>query len=120
MAFLKDFESPSTGLVVKNAYHVIGDVKLSKRTNSINVAENSNDPLKGSAGYIGLIFIHIFSSKDARDSGKQPVFYINDAMPEHNQINLKFSYDPESADSLLTQAYNYLNTLDYYKDAVKT
>lgn len=119
MAFLKDFESPSTGLVVKDAYHVIGDVKLSKRTNSINVAENSNDPLGGSPGYIGLIFIHVFSSKNARDEGKQPVFYINDAMPEHSQLNLKFIYDPESVDNLLTQAYNYLNTSDYYQDAIK-
>lgn len=120
MAFLKDFESPSTGLVVKDAYHVIGDVKLSKRTNSINVAENSNDPLGGSPGYIGLISIHVFSSKEARDSGMQPVFYINSAMPEHSSLNLKFTYDPESTDDILTQGYNYLSTSDYYKDSVKT
>lgn len=120
MAFLRDFESPSTGLLVKNAYHVIGDIRLNKRTNSINVSENSNDPLKGLPGYTGLIFIHVFGSKKARDDGMKPVFYINDAMPEHGGLNLRFAYDPESSEDILTQAYNYLSSLDYYKDATKT
>jgi len=119
MALIKDFESPNTGLIVKNAYHVIGDVQIAKRTCPINVGKNSNDPLNGSPGYVASIFIHIFSSKEARDNQKSPIQYINSAMPEHSSINLKFSYDPESSDSMLTQAYNHLKTTEYYKDSVE-
>ena len=118
MALVKDFEIPNTGLKVPNAYHVIGDVKLDKRTFSIPVGPNSTDPLKGGPGYIGQIFIQVFSSKESRDQELRPIAFLNAAMPEVD-INLGFAYDPTSSDSLLTQAYNHLKTTDYYKDSIE-
>lgn len=118
MALIKDFEIPNTGLNVSNSYHVISDVKLDKRTIPIPVSTLSNDPLNGEVGYIGIIFVQVYSSKDSRDQQMKPIAYLNAAMPELD-INFRFAYDPTSSDSLLTQAYNHLKTNDYYKDAVE-
>lgn len=119
MALIKDFEMKDTGLTIPNAYHVIGDVQLIKRTYEIPVGANTTDPLNGQPGYWGLIFVHIFASKQARDNGSKPVAYINSAMPEMSDLNFKFVYDPESSDSLLTQAYNHLKALDYYQNCIE-
>ena len=118
MALVKDFEILNTGLKVPNAYHVIGDVRLDKRISSIPVSKNSNDPLKGEPGYIGQIFIHIFSSKESRTQGLNPIAFLNAAMPEID-LNFRFAYDPTSADSLLTQAYTYLKSTEYYKNSTE-
>lgn len=118
MALIKSFEIPNTGLTVPNSYHIISDIKLDKRTTSIHVSENSNDPLQGNVGYVATIFMQVYGSKDARDQGMKPISYLNAAMPELD-INFRFAYDPTSSDSLLTQAYNHLKTTDYYEDAVE-
>lgn len=118
MALIKDFEIPNTGLVVSNAYHIVGDVRLDKRTFEIPVGQNSNDPLNGQPGYVGQIFMNIFSSKESREQGLKPIAFLNAAIPEID-INFKFAYDPESSDSLLTQAYNHLKTTDYYKNSIE-
>ena len=116
MALMKSFEIPNTGLTLPSTYHIISDVKLDKRTTSIPVSPNSDDPLGGDAGYLGIIFIQVFGSKEAREQGLKPIYQLNAAMPEID-INFRFAYDPTSSDNLLTQAYNHLKTTDYYKDA---
>lgn len=118
MALIKSFEIPNTGLTVPNSYHIISDIKLDKRTSPIPVGPNSDDPLQGGVGYVGIIYIQVYGSKDARDQGMKPISYLNAAMPELD-INFRFAYDPTSSDSLLTQAYNHLKTTDYYEDAVE-
>lgn len=115
MALIKSFEIPNTGLTVPNSYHIISDIKLDKRTSPIPVGPNSNDPLQGGVGYVGIIYIQVYGSKDARDQGMKPICYLNAAMPELD-FNFKFAYDPTSSDSLLIQAYNHLKTTDYYKN----
>lgn len=119
MALIKDFEIPNTGLVVSNAYHVIGDVRIDKRISKIPIGPNSDDPLSGEPGYIGQIFMNVFSSKESREQGLKPIAFLNAAMPEID-INFKFSYKPESSDSLLTQAYDHLKTTEYYKDSIES
>ena len=69
-------------------------------------------------GYIGQIFIQVFSSKESRENGLKPIAFLNAAMPEID-INFKFAYNPESSDSVLTQAYDYLKTTEYYKDSIE-
>jgi len=119
MALVRDFEVPNTGLTIPNSYHIISDVKLDKRTYSIPVGANSKDPLNGEPGYIGQIFIHVFASKESRDQGMKPIAFINAAMPEFNDINFRFAYDPDSVDTLLTQAYDHLKQTNFYKDSVE-
>lgn len=113
---MRSFEIPNTGLSLPSTYHIISDVKLDKRTTSVPVGPNSDDPLGGGSGYVGIIFMQVFASKEARDQGLKPIYQLNAAMPELD-INFRFAYDPTIPDSLLTQAYNHLKTTEYYKDA---
>lgn len=118
MALIRNYEVPGTGYTIENAYHVIGDIRLDKRTHSIPVGQNSLDPLNGNPGYSALIFIHVFASKQSRDDQMKPIGFINNAIPEIN-IPLKFSYIPENLDNILTQAYNHLKTTEYYQNSLE-
>jgi len=120
MAFIRDFEIASTGMVVSNAYHVINGVNVEKRIVPFENAGSNwdHDPLKGSTGYAASIFISVYSSKQARDDMKKPVGMINDAMPE-KPVKLRFIFDASSSDSSLVQAYNYLKTTEYYSSATE-
>lgn len=114
MALINKYEITESGFTVENAYHVISDVQVDKKFNYI--VEADPDSNQNKSGYRATIYIQVFANKDARDQNKKPIGYINDAMPEI-KFSLKFMYDPESSDSVIMQAYNYLKTINYYKDA---
>jgi len=138
MALVRDFEVSGSGFTVPDAYHVIVNVKTEKRLADIPPPPDSSrengltDMDLGSevywkAGYVGKISIQIFASKEARDNGLNPVGWLGDS-PTDAGINgqlatpglaheVKFMIDPDSSDSILTQAYNHLKTTEYYKDA---
>lgn len=135
MALIKDFEIPGTGLTASNAYHVISDVKTTKRLQDIKppVDSSREDGLTGGdlgeevnwkAGYIGKIAVQIFASKEARDAGKDPIGGFGES-PTDAETNVKLEYndgikfmiDPASDQSILAQAYAHLKGLPYYVDA---
>lgn len=118
MALIRDFEIPDSDAVISNAYHVVADVQIQKRMIPFPQINNSVDPLQGQTGYVGVIFIQVYSSKQARDSQKKPISYLSDALPEKPCV-LKFVFDANSSDSALTQAYNFLKTTSYYATATE-
>jgi hypothetical protein len=141
MALVRDFEIPNTGVTVNNAYHVIVNIVTEKRLTDIlpppdprhptglTAGGNQGDPVYWKAGYIGKITLEIYASKEARDAGKTPIGAIgmNPSDVMHPDIKtvctpgkdykVLFFIDPESSDTILTQAYNHLKTTEYYKDA---
>jgi hypothetical protein len=141
MALVRDFEIPNTGVTVNNAYHLIVNVTTEKRLVDVPVPPDSNhptgltdgghsgDPVYWKAGYVARIALEVYASKEARDEGKTPIGAIGvnptDVMhPDLKTVTtpgkdfkVMFFVDPESPDSLLTQAYNHLKTTEYYKDA---
>lgn len=140
MALVRDFEIPGTGVTVNNAYHLIVNVTTEKRlqdippppdqsTESGFTAGDRGDPVNWKAGYTGRITLEVYASKTARDEGKTPIGAIGVNPTDVMHPDLKtvctpgrdfkvlFFIDPESSDSILTQAYNHLKTTDYYKEA---
>jgi hypothetical protein len=141
MALVRDFEIPNTGVVVSNAYHLIVNVTTEKRLQDISAPPDSNhptgltgggdlgDPVYWKAGYVGRITLEVYASKEARDEGKTPIGAIGVTPTDVMHPDLKtiftpgkdfkvmFFIDPESSDSIITQAYNHLKTTEYYKDA---
>ncbi len=140
MALVKEFEIPSTGLVAPNAYHVIKKVTTEKRLHDVAPPKDSSRPdgltagergpeINWKAGYIGRVSIEIFVSKEARDSGKEPIgaITINPTDVEFNGVlstdisnfDLNFFIDPTSQLSIVDQAYEHLKGMNYYKNATE-
>lgn len=143
MALIRDWEIPETGVVVEDAYHVIINVTTEKRLADIPPPPDQSRPdqlsdrdeedestwIYWKSGYIGRISLEIYASKEARDSGKKPIGVIG-ANPIEAGVDsqwatkgkdwrIEFFIDPDSSDSILTQAYNHLLTTDFYKDATE-
>ena len=144
MALIRDFEIPETGLVVPNAYHLIVNVATEKRLNDIKppvdsgradgYSERDDDDesqwVYWKKGYVGKITIEVFSTKEAREEGKKPIGAIGlnptdvqspdlDTVSNPKDFKILFFIDPNSADSVLSQAYAHLKTTEYYKDALE-
>jgi len=143
MALMRDFELPGTGYVVPNAYHVIVNVTAEKRlTDSMPPVDKSSpsgytprddsDESKWTywkAGYIAKIAIEVFDSRESRDLGKKSLGGFGtsptagssdvDLATPGKDFKIDFFVDPNSSDSILTQAYNHLKTTEYYKNAVE-
>ena len=144
MALIRDYEIPETGLVVPNAYHLIVNVTTEKRLNDIKPPVDSGRPDGYTArddddedqwvywkkGYVGRITMEVFSSKEARDEGKKPIGAIGinptevqsadvNSVSDPKDFKIHFYIDPNSTDSVLSQAYAHLKKSDYYKDALE-
>lgn len=137
MALVKDFEIPGTGVVVDNAYHVIVNVRTEKRLQDIPLPPDASreDGLTAGdrgpevywkAGYIGWIAVLVYASEEARQDGKQAIgafgaspteVGINGLYTDGTAFDIKFMIDPDSSDSILTQAYNHLKSTEYYSGA---
>jgi hypothetical protein len=138
MALLRDFEIPGTGVTVNDAYHLIVNVTTEKRLQDVQAPPDTSissgftegergDPVYWKSGYVGRISLEVYASKEARDEGKNPIgaIGINPTDVMHPDIRtvatpgkdfkVLFFVDPESSDSILTQAYNHLKTTEYYK-----
>jgi hypothetical protein len=142
MALVRDFEIPNTGVTVNNAYHVIVNVTTEKRLTDVLPPPDSSRPdgltlrddedtsqwVNWKSGYVGRITLEIYASKEARDEGKTPIGAIGTNPTDVMHPDLKsvctpgrdfkvlFFIDPESSDSILTQAYKHLLSTEYYKD----
>lgn len=137
MALLRDFEIPGTGVVVNDAYHVITNVRTEKRLQDITPPpdDSREDGLTvgdlgpevyWKAGYIGSIEVTVFASSEARSNGKNYLGMFGDTVHDFipdgivtkgQSYEIKFFVDPESSDSVLTQAYNHLKSTEYYSEA---
>ena len=123
MALIRDFEILGTGLVVPDAYHVITQLDVEKRmtdrdiqqpTGRVYQGDMSNADIEWTAGYYGRMSIFVWKDSASRQANKNMLGVIN----AEYQVPGVFKLDITSADSYLTQAYAFLKTVDYYKDAV--
>ena len=140
MAIQKNYIIGNTGLEVENAYHVIYNVYTERRLKNLMQPKMPNGSIslpdiRWKAGYIGRIAILVYNSKEDRDNRLKPigaiVKYSSDAAgrtsgavdPNLYQITppceLEFFIDETSSDSVLTQAYNYLNTIPYFSGSLE-
>jgi len=81
MALIKDYELAGTGLIVPNAYHVVTNVSIEKRTadlppppdtsraDGLTVRDDSpGTEVYWAAGYVATISVTVWKDKAARDS----------------------------------------------------
>lgn len=125
MALIKDYKVKDTGLEIPNAYHVIKDVYLYKRYYDAKPPVDligqrndfpefySQDDIYIKKGYIAIVKIDVYVNKECRNIEKNPI----GSLGEDNQY--KFMFDPESSESILSQAYSYLKTTEEYKDCAE-
>lgn len=143
MALIRDFEIPGTGVTVNDAYHVIVNLSTEKRLQDVPSPPDRNhptgftdggqsgDPVYWKAGYVGRITLEVYASKEARDSGKNPIgaVGVNPTDVMHSELKtvctpgkdfqVLFFIDPDSSDNLITQAYNHLKSTEYYSQAIE-
>lgn len=117
MALTANFEIPLTGASIPNAYFVIQDIETVKRITPLPYAgDNSGDPLRGETGYFCLIYMAVFSSKQARDDLRRPICFLADSMPE-KPFKLCFIPDVNSTTPYLEQAYEFLKSQEYFENS---
>jgi hypothetical protein len=138
MALIKDYEIQGTGVTVPNAYHVITDIKVHKRTQEVplppdNSTESglTNDGVRDAdtevfwqEGYVCRIWVTMWATKQAREDGLTPIGIAGENATEvEAELSIGtpgldhkcvFMLDMDSTDSDLVQAYNHLKSLDYY------
>jgi hypothetical protein len=123
MALIRDFEIMGTGLTVPNAYHVITQLDVEKRMVDRNFPQPTGRVYQGNpdldvqwtAGYYGRIVICVWKDAASREANKNMLGIIN----ADYQVPAVFKLDTTSADSYLTQAYNFLKTVEYYANATE-
>lgn len=142
MALLRNYEIPGTGLEVQNAYHVVTNVKIEKRTADIPPPPDSSRPngltmrdespgteVYWKAGYVAEISVTIWKDKNARDSGARPLGFIG-VNPADNQFGAsigtegmdhkcRFFLEVPSTLNHIEQAYRHLLTTAYYSGSAE-
>tara|TARA_A200000113_G_scaffold220601_1_gene231004 strand:+ start:852 stop:1286 length:435 start_codon:yes stop_codon:yes gene_type:complete len=138
MALIKDYEIQGTGVTVPDAYHVITDIKVHKRTAEVPLPPDSstesgltNDGVREEGsdvywreGYVCRIWVSMWATKQARIDGLTPIGIAGENATEvEAELSIGtpgldqkcvFMLDMDSTDSDLVQAYNHLKSLDYY------
>ncbi len=140
MALIRDYELPGTGVVVPNAYHVVTDVTIKKRTANIEAPPDSyrasgvtanhdqteETAVYWKAGYIAEIAVTVWKDKAAREADAKPIGFVGknpadnkygvsigtEGMDHHCQFFLQVPSDKNH----IEQAYEHLLTTDYYYD----
>lgn len=124
MALIRDFEIAGTGLVVPGAYHVITQLDVEKRLADRNMPQPNGRVYQGgqtdhdmewTAGYYGRMSICVWKDAASRTSNKNMLGVIN----AEYKVPATFRLDTASSDSYLTQAYNFLKTVEYYAGATE-
>lgn len=134
MALIKAYETNS-GIECPEAYHVIHEVKTWKRLVDDQDPdgvrpENAPDHV-WKAGYYARVSVVVYSSKAARESGKQAIAAFaqyptevpgGDFKGEINTVqqadDLNFTVDMSSSKTVVEQAYDHLLTLSTWAGAV--
>ncbi len=138
MALIKDYEIQGTGVTVPDAYHVITDIKVHKRTQEIPLPPDTSLPsgltndgvreagsdMYWAEGYVCRIWVTMWATKQARTDGLNPIGIAGENATEvEAELSIGipgldqkciFMLDMDSTDSDLVQAYTHLKSLDYY------
>ena len=138
---LKVSYTDRAGVTHANSYWVISDIKMFKKLNntedmmrkSLNLADGEDTHIKGKdkdikPGYYVHITVCGFKSKAEREAGKPPIAIAFNHptkhptwfcyMDEHSIDELDdMPWDISSQANMLISAYEYLKTLDFFKDA---
>lgn len=137
MALIRDFEIPNTGFVVFNAYHLINVIKQEKRMVDTPLPADSTRPdgltqdpgradVDYKAGYVASISLDVYTSQEARETGKYPIGAVsssptevrfNGHVTQIGHTELMFLIDMQSDLSVTDQAYNHLKANEYYSIA---
>ena len=146
---LKVSYTDRAGVTHANSYWVISDIKMFKKLNntedllrkSLNLADGVDTHIKApdidiKKGYYLSLTVMGWSTKADRDAGKPPMGMsfrypsehmawgtagIHHTYEEGTKDSNSFlaPFDPSSSDNMLKQAYDYLKTLDQFKDATE-
>ena len=134
MALIREFTIPNTGLTIPTAYHLINQIRQEKRLEDIPLPKDSSredgvtadggrDDIDYKKGYVGHIFLEVYTSKEARDEGKFPIGAVsvdsaevrfNGIVTDIDSHQLMFMIDMESDQSITQQAYAHLKSGSYY------
>jgi hypothetical protein len=142
MALIKDYELAGTGLIVPNAYHVVTNVSIEKRTadlppppdtsraDGLTVRDDSpGTEVYWAAGYVATISVTVWKDKAARDSDARPIGFVGvNAGDNKYGINIgtqgmdhycRFMLEVPSELNHIEQAYRHLLTTDYYSGSLE-
>ena len=137
MALIKDYELPGTGVTVPNAYHVVTNVSIEKRTldtalppdptrpNGLTFADRgAGTEVYWAAGYVATISLTVWKDKDARDNDARPIGFVGtNAADNKYGVNIgtqgmdhycRFMLEVPSTLNHIEQAYKHLLTTEYY------
>jgi hypothetical protein len=137
MALIKDYELPGTGVTVPNAYHVVTNVSIEKRTldtplppdptrpNGLTFADRGiGTEIYWAAGYVATISLTVWKDKDARDNDARPIGFVGtNAADNKYGVNIgtqgmdhycRFMLEVPSTLNHIEQAYKHLLTTEYY------
>jgi hypothetical protein len=131
MALIKRYEL-ANGIVAEEAYHVISDVITHKIPTDIPDPagarpDNAPDHV-WKKGYYGRVCVQVFYNKATRDAGKLPIAHIGvyptdmtaDLRVEFkSETSLLLTLDINSSKSVIEQAYDFLKSTQYYRDAIE-
>jgi hypothetical protein len=142
MALIKDYELPGTGVTVPNAYHVVTNVSIEKRTidtptppdptrpNGLTFVERGiGTEVYWAAGYVATISLTVWKDRDARDNDARPVGFVGtNAADNKYGVNIgtqgmdhycRFMLEVPSTLNHIEQAYRHLLTTDYYSGSLE-
>ncbi len=142
MALIKDYELPGTGVTVPNAYHVVTNVSIEKRTIDTPIPPDPTRPngltfvergigteVYWAAGYVATISLTVWKDKDARDNDARPVGFVGiNAADNKYGVNIgtqgmdhycRFMLEVPSTLNHIEQAYRHLLTTDYYSGSLE-
>jgi hypothetical protein len=142
MALIKDYELPGTGVVIPNAYHIVTNVSIEKRTvdtplppdptrpNGLTFAERgTGTEVYWAAGYVATISLTVWKDKNARDNDARPIGFVGtNAADNKYGVNIgtqgmdhycRFMLEVPSALNHIEQAYRHLLTTDYYSGSLE-
>lgn len=140
MALTKNYTLAGTSYTIPNAYFVITKCTTEKRNQDVplpadpttatgytQVTDRGPEAL-WKAGYITTIAVTVWATKNDKDEGKAPIGFIGER-PTDNEYGQSISHvaydqrcmfmlDINSSKNELTQAYEYLQTLEFFESAV--
>lgn len=142
MALIKDYELAGTGVIVPNAYHVVTNVAIEKRTADIPPPIDTSRPdgltvrddspgteVYWSAGYVATISVTVWKDRAARDADARPIGFVGvNAGDNKYGINIgtqgmdhycRFMLEVPSELNHIEQAYRHLLTTDYYSGSLE-
>lgn len=142
MALIRDYELPGTGLTVPNAYHVVTDVRIQKRTADVPPPVDSSRPsgftvrdespgteVYWKAGYVAEIAVTVWKDRAAREADAKPIGFIGtNATDNKYGVSIgtpgmdhycRFFLEVPSQYSDLEQAYRHLLTTTYYSGSLE-